>query len=57
VPLPASSTSIIARWAKNWPGAAPCQCQVSGGIVTVSPGSRICGSEPLKQMRPIPAVQ
>jgi len=38
-------------------GAAPCQCIVSGGILTVSPGLSTCGFSPLKQMRPTPDKQ
>jgi hypothetical protein len=36
---------------------APCQCIVSGGILTVSSGFSTCGFSPLKQMRPTPDKQ
>ena len=38
VPWPCSPFSDIARCANRRSGAAPCQCIVLGGIITVSPG-------------------
>ena len=38
VPCPCSPFSDIARWENSRSGAAPCQCIVLGGIITVSPG-------------------
>jgi hypothetical protein len=38
-------------------GEAPCQCIVSGGMLTTSPGFSTCGFSPWKQMRPIPERQ
>ena len=46
-----------ARCENRRSGAAPCQCIVSGGILTISPGFSTCGFSPLKQMRPTPDKQ
>ena len=51
-PCPCSPASDSARCENRRSGAAPCQCIVSGGILTVSPGFSTCGFSPLKQMRP-----
>jgi hypothetical protein len=54
VPWPYSPASDSAKCEKRRSGEAPCQCIVSGGILTVSPGFSTCGFSPLKQMRPTP---
>src|SRR5271165_6444484 len=56
-PWPCSPASDSARCENRRSGAAPCQCIVSGGILTVSPGFSTCGFSPLKQMRPTPDKQ
>ena len=57
VPCPCSPASDSARCANRRSGEAPCQCIVSGGMLTVSPGFSTCGFSPLKQMRPTPDKQ
>src|ERR1700731_4706767 len=57
VPWPCSPASDSARCANSRSGAAPCQCIVSGGMLTVSPGFSTCGFSPWKQMRPTPDKQ
>jgi len=56
-PWPCAPASDNARCANSRSGEAPCQCIVSGGILTVSPGFSTCGFSPLKQMRPTPERQ
>src|SRR6266446_1194652 len=56
-PWPCSPASDSARCANRRSGEAPCQCIVSGGILTVSPGFSTCGFSPLKQIRPTPDRQ
>jgi hypothetical protein len=57
VPWPCSPASDSARCENRRSGEAPCQCIVSGGILTVSPGFSTCGFSPLKQMRSTPDKQ
>src|SRR5207244_6600887 len=57
VPCPCSPASDSARFENRRSGAAPCQCIVSGGILTVSPGFSTCGFSPVNQMRPTPDKQ
>src|SRR5277367_5752763 len=57
VPWPCSPASDSARCENRRSGEAPCQCMVSGGMLTVSPGFSTCGFSPSKQMRPTPDKQ
>src|SRR5580704_12943495 len=48
VPCPCSPASDSARCENRRSGEAPCQCIVSGGMLTVSPGFSTCGFSPFE---------